>query len=105
MRYALRQRIFPDLQFKMIETALFHASVLKALEQFFQVTNVYGYRMNYVPAIWGDLRGAYHCAELPFFIGTIRDIKDTPATELNLKQAEVLQDDWTFFMKNGSLPR
>ena len=40
----------PDLQFKMIEIPMFHASVLKTLEHFSAGTNAYGYRMNYVPA-------------------------------------------------------
>ena len=93
----------PDLQFKMIEIPMFHASVLKTLEHFSAGTNAYGYRMNYVPAVWNGLRGSYHCAELPFFFGTIRDMKDTPVTEENLKQAEVLQDDWIHFMKTGEL--
>ena len=94
----------PDLQFKMIEIPMFHASVLKALERFAKKTKAYGYRMNYVPAIWGGLRGAYHCAELPFIFGTIRDIRDTPVTEQNLKQCDALQNDWIAFMKTGALP-
>ncbi|MBR0172620.1 MAG: carboxylesterase/lipase family protein [Lachnospiraceae bacterium] len=93
----------PDLQFKMIEIPMFHASVLKTLERFSAGTSAFGYRMNYVPAVWNGLRGAYHCAELPFIFGTIRDMRDTPVTEENLKQAEVLQDDWIHFMKTGTL--
>ena len=96
----------PDLQFKMIEIPMFHASVLKALERFAKKTEAYGYRMNYVPGFWKGIRGAYHCAELPLFFGTIRDIPDIPkeAREVNLRQSEVLQNDWIGFMKTGALP-
>ncbi|MBQ8162689.1 MAG: carboxylesterase/lipase family protein [Clostridia bacterium] len=96
----------PDLQFKMIKIPMFHASVLRALERFAKKTNAYGYRMNYVPGFWKGIRGAYHCAELPLFFGTIRDIPDIPkdAMELNQKQSEVLQNDWIAFMKTGVLP-
>ena len=96
----------PDLQFKMIEIPMFHASVLKALERFAKKTDTYGYRMNYVPGFWKGIRGAYHCAELPLFLGTIRDIPDIPkeAMARNLQQSEVLQNDWVAFMKTGVLP-
>ena len=96
----------PDLQFKMIEIPLFHASVLKALEQFAKKTDACGYRMNYVPGFWNGIRGAYHCAELPLFFGTIRDIPDIPkeSMEINLRQSEVLQNDWIGFMRTGALP-
>ena len=96
----------PDLQFKVIEIPMFHASVLKALERFAKKTDAYGYRMNYVPGIWNGMRGAYHCAELPLFFGTVREIPDIPkaAMERNLRQSEVLQNDWIAFMKTGALP-
>ena len=96
----------PDLQFKMIEIPMFHASVLKSLERFARKTEAYGYRMNYVPGFWKGIRGAYHCAELPLFFGTIRDIPDIPkeAMAVNLRQSELLQNDWIGFMKTGALP-
>ncbi len=96
----------PDLQFKMIEIPMFHASVLKALERFAKKTEVYGYRMNYAPGFWNRVRGAYHCAELPLFFGTVRDIPDIPkeSMELNLRQSEVLQNDGLAFIKTGALP-
>ena len=85
---------------------MFHAYVLKALEQFAKKTEAFGYRMNYVPGFWKGIRGAYHCAELPLFFGTIRDIPDIPkeSLEINLRQSEVLQNDWIGFMKTGALP-
>ena len=45
-------------------------------------------------------------AELPLFYGTVRDIPDIPkeSMELNLRQSEVLQNDWIAFMKTGALP-
>ena len=96
----------PDLQFKMIEVPMFHASVLKALERFSKKTEAFGYRMNYMPGFWKGIRGAYHCAELPLFFGTIRDIPDIPkeVREINLRQSEALQNDWIGFMKTGALP-
>ena len=96
----------PDLQFKIIEIPMFHASVLKALERFAKKTDAYGYRVNYVPGFWNGIRGAYHCAELPLFFGTVREIPDIPkaAMERNLRQSEVLQNDWIAFMKTGALP-
>lgn len=94
----------PDLQFKMIEIPMFHASVLKALERFAEKTNAYGYRMKYVPGFWNGIRGAYHCAELPLFFGTVRDIPDIlkEAMDLNLQQSEILQNDWISFIKTGT---
>ena len=91
-----------QMQFKMMET-FFHVMALRELKLYSKSAPCYGYRMNFVPNIWNGLRGAYHCAELPFIFGTIRDIERTP-TEKNLWQAELLQNDWIAFMKEGSIP-
>ena len=59
--------------------------------------------MNFVPNVWNGLRGAYHCAELPFIFGTIKDV-DYTVTPENIKQTEILQNDWAAFIKQGIVP-
>lgn len=96
---------YPDLiqmQFKMMET-FFHVMALREMKYYSALVPCYGYRMNFVPNIWNGLRGAYHCAELPFIFGTIQDIEKKP-TDKNLKQMEILQNDWIAFMKTGTIP-
>ena len=90
------------VQFKMLEM-FFHVRALQELKHYSDVGLCYGYRMNFVPNIWDGLRGAYHCAELPFIFGTIQDIEKNP-TEKNLWQMELLQNDWVAFMKDGNIP-
>ena len=60
--------------------------------------------MNYVPNIWNGLRGAYHCAELPYIFGTIQDI-GIKLTKENLKQMEIIQRDWVEFIKYGFISK
>jgi len=91
-----------EVQFKLIEM-LYHITALQKMEKYSMKAPCYGYRMNFVPNIWNGLRGAYHCAELPFIFGTIRDIGRS-ATEENLAQMEIIQNDWIAFMKEGSVP-
>lgn len=96
---------YPDVvkvQFKMMEM-FFHVGALKDLKLYSAKSTCYGYRMNFVPNIWNGKRGAYHCAELPFIFGTLRDINMT-VTEKNLRQKKILQDDWTAFIKSGKIP-
>ena len=80
----------------------FHSTVLKELKEYSKKNPVYGYRMNFVPNVWGGLRGAYHCAELPFVFGTIEDTDYKPSGE-NLRQTEILQKDWVEFIKTGEI--
>lgn len=106
LRYAaeLRKQT-PDLikmQFKMMES-FFHVTALRELKHYSKLCPCYGYRMNFVPDIWNGMRGAYHCAELPFIFGTIRDMMRNPS-EKNLHQMEILQNDWIAFIKTGSIP-
>ncbi len=89
------------IQFKMHELP-FHSTVLKELKEYSKKNPVYGYRMNFVPNVWGGLRGAYHCAELPFVFGTIEDTDYKPSGE-NLRQTEILQKDWVEFIKTGEI--
>lgn len=91
-----------QMQFKMMET-FFHVMALQDMKHYSKLASCYGYRMNFVPNIWNGLRGAYHCAELPFIFGTIQDIGQKP-TEKNLLQMEILQNDWIAFMKTGTIP-
>lgn len=91
-----------ELQFKMMETP-FHATALQELKLYSKKNLCYGYRMNFVPNIWNGLRGAYHCAELPFVFGTIQEIGKF-VTEKNRLQMEILQNDWIAFMKDGEIP-
>lgn len=88
-----------EMQFKMMEMP-FHATALRELKQYSVKAPCYGYRMNFVPNIWNGLRGAYHCAELPFIFGTIKDV-DYTVTPENIKQMEILQNDWVAFIKQG----
>ena len=91
-----------EMQFKMMEMP-FHATALRELKQYSAKAPCYGYRMNFVPNIWNGLRGAYHCAELPFIFGTIKDV-DYTVTPENIKQMEILQNDWVAFIKQGIVP-
>ncbi len=89
------------LQFKMREMP-FHATALKELKLYARKATAYGYRMNYVPHVWNGLHGAYHCAELPFIFGTIREMGRS-ITKENLEQMKTIQEDWLSFLRNGSL--
>ena len=91
-----------EMQFKMME-APFHATVLQELKFYSRLAPCYGYRMNFVPNIWNGLRGAYHCAELPFIFGTIQDIGRS-VTEENRLQMDILQNDWLSFIRDGVIP-
>lgn len=91
-----------EMQFKMMEMP-FHATALRELKQYSTKAPCYGYRMNFVPNVWNGLRGAYHCAELPFIFGTIKDV-DYTVTPENIKQMEILQNDWVAFIKQGIVP-
>ena len=91
-----------EMQFKMMEMP-FHATALRELKQYSAKAPCYGYRMNFMPNIWNGLRGAYHCAELPFIFGTIKDV-DYTVTPENIKQTEILQNDWVAFIKQGIVP-
>lgn len=88
-------------QFKIIELP-FHVSALRELKGYSKNNICYGYRMNFIPNIWDGLRKAYHCAELPYIFGTIQDI-DFNITEANLKQMEIIQNDWLEFIKTGKI--
>ncbi len=91
-----------DQQFKLIELVMFHSSVLRSLEAFSGKCAAYGMRIGFVPNAWNGLRGAYHCAELPYFFGTIRDM-DYPVTEAAIKESELLQRDMLSFIQNGTI--
>ncbi|HHW94623.1 MAG TPA: carboxylesterase family protein [Mogibacterium sp.] len=91
-----------DMQFKMMEMP-FHVTVLQELKLYSKKAPCYGYRMNFVPNIWNGMRGAYHCAELPFFFGTIQNM-DYSITNENIIQMEIIQNDWLAFIKEGKIP-
>ena len=91
-----------ERQFKMMEIP-FHVTALRELKLYSAKDSCYGYRMNFVPNVWGGLRGSYHCAELPFIFGTIQDM-DYPVTAENLRQMEIIQNDWLAFIKEGKIP-
>lgn len=95
-------RSIQDQQFKLIELVMFHSSVLRALEAFSKKCTAYGMRIGYIPNAWNGLRGAYHCAELPFLFGTIRDM-DYPVTEQALLESDQLQDDVISFLRCGEI--
>lgn len=92
-----------QMQFKMMEMP-FHVTALQEIKDFSTKAPCYGYRMNFIPNIWNGLRGAYHCAELPFIFGTIRDIVK-PITEENKLQMNIMQGDWIAFIKDGVIPK
>ncbi len=91
-----------EMQFKMMEMP-FHVTALRELKLYSAKASCYGYRMNFVPNAWNGLRGAYHCAELPYIFGTIQDM-DYPVTPENIKQMEIIQQDWAAFIKDGVIP-
>ncbi len=91
-----------DQQFKLIELVMFHSSVLRSLEAFSGKCTAYGMRIGFVPNAWNGLRGAYHCAELPYFFGTIRDM-DYPVTDAAIQESELLQRDMLSFLQNGTI--
>ena len=91
-----------ERQFKMLELP-FHVTALRELKLYSAKAPCYGYRMNFIPNAWNGLRGSYHCAELPFIFGTIRNM-DYPVTADNLRQMEIIQDDWIAFIKKGIIP-
>lgn len=90
-------------QFKIMEMP-FHVTVLNEMKYYSQKNICYGYRMNYIPNIWNGLRGAYHCAELPYIFGTIQNI-GIKLTKENLKQMEIIQRDWIEFIKDGVISK
>ncbi len=89
-------------QFKLIELVMFHSSVLRSLEAFSGKCTAYGMRIGFVPNAWNGLRGAYHCAELPYFFGTIRDM-DYPVTDVAIQESELLQRDMLSFIHSGMI--
>ena len=91
-----------EMQFKMLEMP-FHVTALCELKLYSAKAPCYGYRFNFVPNVWNGLRGAYHCAELPFIFGTIKDV-DYPVTPENMKQTDIIMRDWTAFIKDGVIP-
>ncbi len=62
----------------------------------------YGMRIGFVPNAWNGLRGAYHCAELPYFFGTIRDM-DYSISDAAVQESELFQSDMLSFIQSGMI--
>lgn len=92
-----------DLQIKILEALVFHHSVYRLINTYSCSAPVYGYRMNYVPNLYGGLRGAYHGAELALFFDNL-DKMNIEISDDNKKQVERLQRDWLSFIRTGSIP-
>lgn len=92
-----------DLQMKIMEMVAFHSVAFNLLEKFSTSSPVYGYRMSYVPNVYGGIRGAYHCSELAMFFGNFDKMK-VPLTEQNKDEMEKLQTDWLSFIRTGEIP-
>ena len=92
-----------DLQVKIMELLVFHTSAFRMMEQISRKCPVYGYRLNYVPALYKGLRGAYHGAELAYFFNNFDKMR-IPVTEENKRQASIIQNDWIAFIKDGEIP-
>lgn len=92
-----------DLQIKISEALIFHYSVWHLLHVYGEKSPVYGYRLNYVPNLYGGLRGAYHGAEAAIFFDNLDKMK-IEITEENRRQSEKLQEDWLTFMRTGRIP-
>ncbi len=92
-----------DLQMKIMEALIFHHSVYQLLHIYGQTSPVYGYRLNYVPNLYGGLRGAYHGAEVALFFDNMDKMRIVPTKE-NRAQTARLQEDWIAFMRSGKIP-
>lgn len=92
-----------DLQIKCMEAMSFHYAVYRMMRLYGEKSPVYGYRMNYVPNLYGGLRGAYHGAEVALFFDNL-DKMGIEITPENRRQTELLQDDWIAFLKTGEVP-
>ena len=92
-----------DIQTKIMELLVFHNSTYQMMKKFSEICPVYGYRLHYVPELYGGLRGSYHGAELALFFDNM-DRMNIPVPEKNKKQTRILQTDWLAFVKTGEIP-
>lgn len=92
-----------DLQIKILEALVFHYSVLQLMQIYAQKSPVYGYRLHYVPHLYGGRRGAYHGAEVALFFDNLDKMK-IKISEENRRQSRKLQEDWLAFLQYGQIP-
>lgn len=92
-----------DLQVKIMEFLVFHHAAWYLLKQFKDICPVFAYRLNFVPDLYGGLRGSYHGAELAYFFDNF-DKMGIPLTEKNRRETAILQKDWLAFVREGDIP-
>ncbi len=89
-----------DLQFRIMELAVFHGQAYMLMKLLSRKTEVFGYRFNCAPDLYKGLRGAYHGAEIAMFFDNM-DKMNINIRESDLNAIERLQTDWLAFIKDG----